>query len=124
MIDEPQNAQDMPIDQDMAQRVMALYGRVDEVLKELNVEDKEKREVEQKLMEAIAADLLSRLGTKLSDDEKQELAEMAQNMDTRKPDLNSVAGFFRGKFTQQELVTDLSEATESVLDDFVKEMAS
>lgn len=120
---EPQNIPDVPIDQGMASRVMDLYSRVDEVLNELNVPEREKKEVEQNLMEAIAADLLTRLGSKLSDEEKGELANMAETIDTKEPDLNSVAGFFRGKFSQEDLVNELAEATESVLEDFVKEMA-
>ena len=106
---------DVPIDQDLAQRVVELYSHVDEVLNELRVPDEERKEVEQNLMEAIAADLLVRLGEQLSDDDKKELAQMGEGIEPGKePDLNSVAGFFRGKFSQEELVRALAEATESV----------
>lgn len=122
MADEPQDTPNVPIDQGMAERVMGLYARVDEVMNELKVPEREKKEVEQNLMEAIAADLLTRLGSKLSDEEKGELAQMAEDVDMTEPNLTSVAGFFRGKFSQEELVQELAEATESVLEDFVKEM--
>lgn len=128
MADEPQNGlPDMGGDQgqvnpQMAQRVMALFGQIDSVMDELNVPAQDRNQVMQNLMEAIAADLMTRLGTRMSDDEKNELAEMAQNVDTQNPDLQSVAGFFRGKFTQEELMEELAQATEGVLKDFVTEM--
>jgi hypothetical protein len=118
-----QDAPDIPIDQDLAQRVVQLYQHVDDVLNELRVPDEERKEVEQNLMEAIAADLLVRLGEKLSDEDKKELAEMGEGLEPGKePDLNSVAGFFRGKFSQEELVKALAEATESVLLEFTDAM--
>ncbi len=129
MTDEPQDAQgdvqvpDVPIDQDLANRVVALYAEVDEVLNELRVPDEERKEVEQNLMEAIAADLLVNLGERLSDEDKKELAEMGKNFpEGTEPDLSAVAGFFREKFNQEELVQALAEATESVLKEFTDAM--
>jgi hypothetical protein len=117
--DDQQDVPDVPIDRDLAERVVDLYQHVDEVLNDLRVPDDERKEVEQNLMEAIAADLLVRLGEQLSDDDKKELAEMGAGLEPGKePDLNSVAGFFRGKFSQEELVKALAEATESVLTEF------
>lgn len=114
---------DLPVDQELAERVVALYGFVDETLNELRVPDEERKEVEQNLMEAIAADLLVRLGERLSDDDKKELAEMGNNFEPgTEPDLNAVAGFFRTKFNQEELVHALAEATESVLKEFTEAM--
>ncbi|MBI3574040.1 hypothetical protein HY090_03250 [Candidatus Kaiserbacteria bacterium] len=121
--DDTQNgAADLPIDQELAERVVALYAHVDEVLNDLRVPDDERKEVEQNLMEAIAADLLVRLGEKLSEDDKKELANMGEELDGKEPDLNAVAGFFRGKFSQEELVHALAEATESVLTEFTDAM--
>jgi hypothetical protein len=119
---------DVPINPNLAKRVMDLYQGIDKVLTEMRVPRYERQEVEKNLMEAVAADLLTRLGSKMSDDEKNELAEMTQSIDQRNlnpmnPDLQKVAGFFRGKFTQEELVTELAEATESVLKDFIDEMS-
>lgn len=125
MTDEPQNdnASDAPqVNQQMAGRVMALFGQIDQVMDELKVPNQDRNQVMQNLMEAIAADLMTRLGTRMSDDEKQELADMAEGMDTQNPDLQSVAGFFRGKFSQEELMDELAGATEGVLKDFVEEM--
>jgi len=125
MTDTPSDANvpDLPIDQDLAERVVALYGHVDETLNELRVPDDERKEVEQNLMEAIAADLLVRLGERLSDDDKKELAEMGNGFAPgTEPDLNAVAGFFRTKFSQEELVHALAEATESVLKEFTDAM--
>ena len=124
MSDEPQqNQPDVPIDPDLAQKVVSLYQNVDEVLDELRVPEEERKEVEQNLMEAIAADLLVRLGEKLSDDDKKELAAGGEGMAPgAEPDLNMVAGFFRQKFAQEELVTALAEATESVLTEFTEAM--
>ncbi len=114
---------DAPVDQDLANRVVALYQQVDVVLNDLRVPDDERKEVEQNLMEAIAADLLVRLGEQLSETDKQELAQMGEGLQPGKePDLNSVAGFFRGKFSQEELVRALAEATESVLQEFAEAM--
>ena len=109
---------DLPIDQELAERVVQLYAHVDEVLNDLRVPDNERKEVEQNLMEAIAADLLVRLGEKLSEEEKGELAQLGEEAGGAEPDLNAVAGFFRGKFSQEELVHALAEATESVLTEF------
>ena len=120
---DQQDVPDVPIDQDLAERVVQLYQHVDDVLNELRVPDEERKEVEQNLMEAIAADLLVRLGEQLSEEDKAELAGMGEGMEPGKePDLNSVAGFFRGKFSQEELVKALAEATESVLTEFTDAM--
>jgi len=113
--DEPQDVPNVPVDQALAQRVMELYQEVDQVLDDLRVPEEERKEVEQNLMEAIAADLLVRLGERLSEDDKQDLAALGQG---KEPDLNLVAGFFRDKFAQEELVQALAEATESVLKEF------
>src|SRR6185295_1624776 len=93
-------APDVPIDQELAERVVALYAQVDETLNDLRVPDDERKEVEQNLMEAIAADLLVRLGEKLSDEDKKELSRLGEEAGGTEPDLNAVAGFFRGKFNQ------------------------
>ena len=120
---QAQDGADLPIDQDMAERVVKLYSHVDEVLDELRVPDEERKEVEQNLMEAIAADLLVRLGEKLSDDDKEDLAKIGDSLPVgAEPDLNAVAGFFRDKFDQQQLVQALAEATESVLSEFTDAM--
>lgn len=108
---------DLPIDQELAQRVVELYAHVDETLNDLRVPDEERKEVEQNLMEAIAADLLVRLGEQLSEGDKQELTALGAEGEGE-PDLNAVAGFFRGKFSQEELVKALAQATESVLMEF------
>ena len=109
---------DIPVDKELAERVVELYSHVDEVLNDLRVPDDERKEVEQNLMEAIAADLLVRLGEKLSEEDKGELAKLGEEAGGAEPDLNAVAGFFRGKFSQEELVHALAEATESVLTEF------
>jgi len=111
------------VDQKLAERVIALYRGVDEVLDELRVPDDERKEVEKNLMEAIAADLLVRLGSKLSEEEREALAEagVPQNSGAD-PNLDAVSEFFRGKFSQQELVESLAEATESVLTEFAESM--
>ena len=112
-----------PVDKELAERVIALYQGVDQVLDELRVPDDERKEVEKNLMEAIAADLLVRLGGKLSDEERESLAEAGQGATAgADPNLDSVAEFFRGKFSQQELVESLAEATESVLTEFAESM--
>lgn len=128
MNDDDQNdvpagdAPDLPIDQELAQRVVALYAQVDETLNDLRVPDEERKEVEQNLMEAIAADLLVRLGERLSEDDKKELAQLGEEQGGAEPDLNAVAGFFRTKFSQEELVHALAEATEGVLTEFGEAM--
>ncbi len=120
---QPQNPSDASVDQELASRVMSLYQSVDQVLDELRVPEDERKEVEQNLMEAIAADLLVRLGEKLSDEDKQELGKLGENVAPgTEPDLNAVAGFFRTKFSQEELVQALAEATESVLVEFTEAM--
>ncbi|OGG44540.1 hypothetical protein A2841_01150 [Candidatus Kaiserbacteria bacterium RIFCSPHIGHO2_01_FULL_48_10] len=120
MSDDPQSVPDVPVDQALAQRVMELYQQVDQLLDDLRVPDEERKEVEQNLMEAIAADLLVRLGERLSDEDKQDLAALGG--EGKEPDLNLVAGFFRDKFSQEELVQALAEATESVLKEFADAM--
>lgn len=110
-----------PVDQELAERVVKLYQEVDQTLEELNVPDDERKEIEQNLMEAIAADLLVRLGEKLNDEEKEDLAKMGEEAGGQ-PDLNEVAGFFRTKFSQEELVHNLAAATESVLKEFTEAM--
>ena len=119
----PQNQSQPQIDQELAKRVTDLYAGVDAVLEEMRVPEEERKEVEQNLMEAIAADLLVRLGTRLSEEDKKELAALGEGMaPNTEPDLNKVAEFFRGKFSQEELVTALAEATESVLTEFTDAM--
>ena len=72
------------VDQELAERVVKLYQEVDETLEELRVPDDERKEIEQNLMEAIAADPLVRLGEKLSDEEKKDLAEMGEQAGGRR----------------------------------------
>lgn len=123
MTDDQQAPQNASIDPELAQRVTDLYANVDQVLEELRVPEEEKKEVEQNLMEAIAADLLVRLGERLSEDDKRSLAAIGESMPPgTEPDLNQVAGFFREKFSQEELVHALAEATESVLVEFTEAM--
>lgn len=123
MTDNQNSPQDLPIDPSLAERVTSLYAQVDQVLEELRVPDEEKKEVEKNLMEAIAADLLVRLGERLSDDDKKSLASIGESLPQgSEPDLGAVAGFFREKFSQEELVHALAEATESVLVEFTEAM--
>ena len=122
MQDASQGSGDAQVNQEMAGRVMALFGKIDTVMDDLKVPDRDRQQVMQNLMEAIAADLMTRLGARMSEDERNELVTMAEGMDTQNPDLQSVAGFFRGRFTQEELMDELAGATEGVLDDFMKEM--
>ncbi len=114
---------DLSVDPELAARVNTLYEEVDKVLDELRVPDDERKEVEQNLMEAIAADLLVNLGERLSDQDRESLAQMGDTAGPNaEPDLGAVAGFFRDKFSQEELVNALAEATESVLKEFTEAM--
>ena len=113
---------DLQVDSALAERVVMLYQEVDKTLDDLRVGEGERKEIEQNLMEAIAADLLVRLGEKLSEEEKGELAKMGEETGGQ-PDLNAVAGFFRTKFDQAVLVQYLAEATESVLSEFTEAMS-
>ena len=113
---------DLQVDSALAERVVMLYQEVDKTLDDLRVGEGERKEIEQNLMEAIAADLLVRLGEKLSEEEKGELAKMGEESGGQ-PDLNAVAGFFRTKFEQSVLVQHLAEATESVLSEFTEAMS-
>lgn len=123
MTDQDDQLPDVPVDQALADRVVALYAQVDETLNDLRVPDEERKEVEQNLMEAIAADLLVNLGERLSDEDKAELAKFGEGLAPgTEPDLSAVAGFFRTKFDQEELVHALAEATESVLKEFTEAM--
>lgn len=123
MSDDQQVPQNPPVDPELAERVTSLYANVDQVLEELRVPEEEKKEVEQNLMEAIAADLLVRLGERLSEEDKKSLASIGESLPPgAEPDLNAVAGFFREKFSQEELVHALAEATESVLVEFTEAM--
>lgn len=114
--------QQSDVQKELAGRVMALYGRIDETLNEMRVPARDRRDVEQNLMEAIGADLLVRLGSKMSEEQKNELTSAVQTENGAMPDLAAVAGFFNTNFDQQELLEALAEATESVLNDFAKEM--
>ncbi|MEK7063532.1 MAG: hypothetical protein AAB955_02475 [Patescibacteria group bacterium] len=121
---DPSTLPPMPaVDQELAKRVVTLYQSVDAALKEMNLEPKERKEIEQNLMEAIAADLLVKLGEHMSEDEKEDLTAMAEDAQGGQPDLTEVAGFFKEKFTQEQLVHALASATESVLKDFTDSMA-
>lgn len=103
----------------VAERVMALYQGVDQTLDELRVPENERKEVEKNLMEAIAADLLVRLGKRLSEEEREELAGIGNTIAPGDaPNLDSVAAFFKGKFSQEELMEALAQSSESVLQEF------
>lgn len=119
----PQGGATPNIDPNLAMRVMNLYGRIDEVMNELKVPDSERKQVEQNLMEAIAADLMVRLGSKMSEENKDQLMSLTGG-GTTEPNLGEVAMFFRDNFSQEDLLKDLGDATESVLNDFVAEMGS
>lgn len=109
------------VDKEMAERVIALYRDIDTSLKGMNLEPEERKKVEQQLMEAIAADLLMRLGEKMTEDDKGELMQMAQDSNG-KPDLNEVSAFFKERFEQKDLVQALAGATEQVLTEFAESM--
>ncbi len=110
-----------PIDPALSERVIKLYEEVDTTLDDLDIPSEERQEIEQNLMEAIAADLLVRLGDKLEESEKQDLVKLGEANDGQ-PDLAQVANFFRDKFSQNELINGLAEATESVLKEFTDAM--
>lgn len=109
------------VDKAMAERVITLYRDIDAALKGMSLQPDERKKVEQQLMEAIAADLLMRLGEKMSEDDKGELMQMAQDSNGQ-PDLNEVAAFFKERFEQQDLVQALAAATEQVLTEFAESM--
>lgn len=109
---------------ELAGQVMGIYQRIDETLNEMRIPDRDRKEVEQKLMEAVGADLLVRLSEKMTDEQREELmgtVEAAQG-GGGKPDLPAVAAFFNANFDQKELLEILAISTESVLDDFIQEM--
>lgn len=121
MNDNAQNDGALPPDDpsSIAERVMALYQGVDRTLDELRVPAHERKEVEKNLMEAIAADLLVRLGKRLSEEERAELAGIGNDIiPGNAPNLDSVATFFKGKFSQEELMEALAQSSESVLQEF------
>lgn len=119
---DPSMLPPMPaVDKAMAERVITLYRDIDAALKGMNLQPDERKKVEQQLMEAIAADLLMRLGEKMSEDDKGELMQMAQDSNGQ-PDLNEVAAFFKERFEQQDLVQALAAATEQVLTEFAESM--
>lgn len=124
--DNSQNApqpQPSDVQKELAGRVMALYRRIDETLNEMRVPARDRKGVEQNLMEAIGADLLVRLGSKMNEEQREELMGTVQSVqEGGTPDLPAVASFFNANFDQQELLEILAEATESVLNDFIKEM--
>lgn len=119
MNDTPQS--NGSVDPTMASRVMGLFSKIDETLEQLRVPANERTQVQQNLMEAVAADLLTRLGGSMSEDDKQKLTELSDTS-AGEPNLQEVASFFRNSFSQEELLQALGDATESVLTDFVKEM--
>lgn len=110
-----------PVDQALAERVVALYQGIDEVLKDMELSEDDRKQVEQNLMEAISAELLTRLGAKMSDEDKEELMGLSDDP-SGQPNLQEVAGFFRQRFEQQDLVQALAESTEQVLTEFAESM--
>jgi hypothetical protein len=117
---DPSMLPPMPaVDKALAERVITLYRDIDVALKGMNLDPEDRKSIEKNLMEAIAADLLTRLGEKMSDDDKDELTGMAQDSNGQ-PDLNEVAGFFKERFEQKDLVQALAEATETVLSEFAE----
>lgn len=115
------NGQTPSVDPNLAARVMDLYTRIDETLNALKVPQHERKQVEQNLMEAVAAELLVRLGNKMTDEQKEKLSALTGG-GTVEPNLPDIALFFRDSFSSEELLEDLAAATESVLTDFVREM--
>lgn len=110
-----------PEDRALAERVLNLYRDIDASLKTMQLEPDDRKKVEQNLMEAISADLLMRLGEKMSDDDKGELMQMAQDSNGQ-PDLKEVAAFFKDRFEQKDLIQALAAATETVLTEFAESM--
>lgn len=105
-----------------AKRVLDLYDRIDEVLKEMRIPEVQRDEIQKNLMEAISADLLVRLGNRLSDEDREKLTAVHQ-VGQAETDLSAVTTFFKSHFSQDDLVEELSQATESVLTDFVLKIA-
>lgn len=119
---DPSMLPPMPaVDKALAERVITLYRDIDAQLKKMNLEPEDRKKVEQNLMEAISADLLTRLGEKMTDDDKGELMQMAEDSNGQ-PDLQEVAAFFKDRFQQEDLVKALAGATETVLSEFAEAM--
>lgn len=119
---DPSMLPPMPaVDKELATRVIALYKDIDATLKGMSMDPDERKKVEQNLMEAIAAELLMRLGEKMSDEDKDELTGMAENSNGQ-PDLQEVATFFKDRFEQKDLVQALAESTETILKEFAEQM--
>lgn len=119
---DPSMLPPMPaVDKAMAERVITLYRDIDKALKDMNLEPDDRKKVEQQLMEAISAELLTRLGEKMTDDDKDELMGMAEDSNGQ-PDLQEVAAFFKGRFEQKDLVQALAQSTEMVLSEFAESM--
>ncbi len=110
-----------PVDQALAERVVGLYQSIDVILKDMELSEDDRKQVEQNLMEAIAAELLTRLGDKMSDDDKEDLMGLSDDS-SGQPNLQEVAGFFRQRFEQKDLVQALAESTEQVLTEFAESM--
>lgn len=101
------------------------FKQVDRLLDDLRVPESERKEVKQNLTEAIDADFLVRLASRLSDDGKGQLTQIGeQTKPGQTPDWEAVAALFRSKFSQKALTKVRQESTESVVQEFNDAMKS
>lgn len=97
-------------------KLMRLKDELEKLFKDLEFTDEQKKEIDKNLTEAIAADMMTRLGERLTPDQIEELK-------TRNPQaVEDVAGFFKEKFAEDDIVEALAMATESVLDEFLRKV--
>ncbi len=97
-------------------KLMRLKDELEKLFKDLEFTDEQKKEIDKNLTEAIAADMMTRLGERLSPDQIEELK-------TRNPQaVEDVAAFFKEKFSEDDIVEALALATESVLDEFLRKV--
>jgi hypothetical protein len=97
-------------------KLLRLKDDLEKLFKDLEFSEDQRKEIDKNLTEAIAADMMTRLGEGLTPEQIEELK-------TRQPDkVEDVAAFFKEKYSEEQIVEALAKATESVLDEFLRKV--
>ena len=97
-------------------KLMRLKDELEKLFKDLEFTEEQRKEIDKNLTEAIAADMMTRLGEGLNPAQIEELK-------ARKPEkVEDVAAFFKEKYSEDQIVEALANATESVLDEFLRKV--
>ena len=89
--------------QQPSQRVLELYEKIDAMLVEMRIPEGQRTDIQRNLLEAISAELLVRLGNKLSEEKREEIRSL-NSVGEAAVDIATLVSFLKDQFDQSEVI--------------------